>query len=336
MGAFRLLLAVLVAISHMGISIAGHNPGVFAVVSFLIISGLVMTALIDKSYNSLNRVPAFYLDRAIRLYPQFVFYFVLSCAVIWMILPGTPVAGALTAKNIIPSLGIAPLGLYMFGITSPDIIPPAWSLGLEAFFYLVIPFILIWKVRGAMFLISVLIAIAACIGTINTDVYGYRLLPGVLFIFLCGSYMLRGGKTSKALITLIWLLQIALFTAIQKGLIKEAPSNTELTAGLIFGIPAVYFLSKLGYHKIDEFLGNISYGVFLNHFVFIYIFRAFGITDYSITIWPALGLITCSVLGSLASYYVIEKPALRLRHKIRKNSQLGVDPVEVTVTSRGM
>jgi peptidoglycan/LPS O-acetylase OafA/YrhL len=336
MGAFRLLLAVLVAISHMGISIAGHNPGVFAVVSFLIISGLVMTALIEKSYNSINRIPAFYLDRAIRLYPQFIFYFLVSCAVIWLMLPGTPVAEALTAKNIIPSLGIAPLGLYMFGITSPDIIPPAWSLGLEAFFYLVIPFILILRVRGAVFLASILIAIAACVGVINTDVYGYRLLPGVLFIFLCGSYMLRGEKSGKALITLTWLLQIALFAAIQKGLIKEAPSNTELTAGLIFGIPAVYGLSKLGYHKIDEFFGNISYGVFLNHFVFIYVFRGLGMPEPYQSTGSAVAILLCSFIASFFSYYLIEKPALRLRHKIRNNSQHGVDPAGAAVMRRGL
>jgi peptidoglycan/LPS O-acetylase OafA/YrhL len=244
MGAFRLLLAILVAISHMGISIAGHNPGVFAVVSFLMISGLVMTALIEKNYASTERIPAFYLDRALRLYPQFIFYFLISCLIIGIMLPDSPAAESLSAANIIPSLGILPLGLYMFGITSPDIIPPAWSLGLEAFFYLVIPFILIWKLRVVTFAVSLLIAIAASTGMLNTDIYGYRLLPGVLFIFLCGSYMLRSEKRGQTLILVAWVTQLILFIAIQIGAIKEAPSNTEVTAGIIFGIPAIFFTLK--------------------------------------------------------------------------------------------
>jgi peptidoglycan/LPS O-acetylase OafA/YrhL len=334
MGAFRLLLAVLVAISHMGISIAGHNPGVIAVVSFLIISGLVMTSLIDKSYNSVHRIPAFYLDRAIRLYPQFIFYFVISVAVIWFMLPGTQAAEALTAKNIIPSLGIAPLGLYMFGITSPDIIPPAWSLGLEVFFYLAIPFILIWKIRDSMFFLSIIIAITAYAGFINTDVYGYRLLPGVLFIFLCGSYMLRSGEKGKTMLVTVWLAQFALFIAIQGGFIKANSTTVELATGILFGLPIVYFLSKLGYHKVDEFFGNISYGVFLNHFLFIYIFKGLGIADPYNSIESAIAIISLSFVASFASYHLIEKPALRLRHKIRRNSQLGVDSVGISVTRR--
>ncbi|WP_248744751.1 MULTISPECIES: acyltransferase [unclassified Pseudomonas] len=321
MGAFRLLLAMLVAISHMGISIAGHNPGVFAVISFLIISGLVMTSLIKKNYSTIDRVPAFYLDRALRLYPQFLFYFLLACIIIGTMLPNSPTAEGISAANIIPSLGILPLDLYMFGITSTDIIPPAWSLGLEAFFYLAIPFILIWKLRTFMFTASLMIAITAITGVINTDIYGYRLLPGVLFIFLCGSYIFFSEKWGKILIFTAWTVQLILFIAIQVGTVKEAPSNTEVTAGIIFGIPAIYFLSKFGYHKIDEFFGNISYGVFLNHFIFIYIFHSFGASNLYNSPSLATALLACSFIASLASYYFIEKPILRYRHILRKKSR---------------
>lgn len=109
MGVFRLILAVLVAFSHMGVNLFGFGTGIVAVISFLIISGFVMTALVDRNYASLQKIPAFYLDRAIRLYPQFIFYFAISCAVIIFYLPGTHQAAAITAGNIIPSLAIAPL-----------------------------------------------------------------------------------------------------------------------------------------------------------------------------------------------------------------------------------
>jgi peptidoglycan/LPS O-acetylase OafA/YrhL len=322
MGAFRLILAIFVAISHMGITIAGINPGIFSVVSFLLISGLVMTALINKNYSSTHRIPAFYLDRAIRLYPQFLFYFIASCVVIGIFLSNSPIAAALNSKNIIPSLAIAPLGLYMFGVTTPDIIPPAWSLGLEVFFYLTIPFLLLYKIRPLTFIISLTIFIVACLGWIDTDIYGYRLLPGVLFIFLCGSYMLTKERIGLYLTGAAWLISLVIFSGICLQIIPRIPNNIEVSSGIVFGVPAVYMLSKFGYHRIDEFFGNISYGVFLNHFLFIYLFRHFGVTDFYNSSAHALALLATSFAASLISYKVIEEPALKLRHAIRKRGTL--------------
>lgn len=331
MGAFRLILAIFVAISHMGITIAGINPGIFAVVSFLLISGLVMTALINKNYSFTNRIPAFYLDRAIRLYPQFLFYFIASCVVIGVLLDNSPISAALNAKNIIPSLAIAPLGLYMFGVTTPEIIPPAWSLGLEVFFYLTIPFLLIYKIRPLTFIISLAIFIAACLGWIDTDVYGYRLLPGVLFIFLCGSYILTKERIGLCLTGAAWLISLVIFTGICLNIIPRIPNNIEVSSGVIFGVPAVYLLSKLGYHRIDEFFGNISYGVFLNHFLFIYLFRYFGITDFYNSSAHALALLAISFAASLATYKIIEEPALKLRHDIRNRANANRSDTSNTV-----
>jgi peptidoglycan/LPS O-acetylase OafA/YrhL len=48
---------MLVAISHMGVTVAGFNPGVIAVVSFLIISGFVMTSLIERNYSARANSP---------------------------------------------------------------------------------------------------------------------------------------------------------------------------------------------------------------------------------------------------------------------------------------
>lgn len=113
----------------------------------------------------------------------------MSCVVIHFLLPGTPQAAALTLENIATSLPILPLGFYMFGVTLPEILPPAWSLGLEMCFYLLIPFLILYKMRGVAFTLSVTVFMGASLGYLDTDIYGYRLLPGVLFIFLGGSYL---------------------------------------------------------------------------------------------------------------------------------------------------
>lgn len=322
MGAYRLLLAVLVAVSHMGKTFAGLNPGVVAVISFLIISGFVMTSLIERHYKAPGNVGLFYMDRALRLYPQFLFYFVISCVVIYFLLPGTPQAADLTLGNIAASLPIVPLGFYMFGAAGVEILPPAWSLGLEMCFYLAIPFLIIYKLRGVAFTLSVVIFMAAYLGLINTDLYGYRLLPGVLFMFLCGSYLYKPQAKGLAIAGGTAVVAALMFLAIMAGVVERRPFNAEVTAGLALGVPVVYLLTKLRFHRVDEFLGNISYGVFLNHFVVMYFLRAF---------WPVAydGYIVAIVLGlsfvlSGVSYYYVERPALTLRHALRARVRYGV------------
>lgn len=315
MGVYRLLLAMLVAISHMGVTFLGFNPGVVAVVSFLIISGFVMISLIERNYNRPGQIGLFYMDRLLRLYPQFFLYFVLSCAVIHFLLPGTPQAAALTLENIATSLPILPLGFYMFGITVPEILPPGWSLGLEMCFYLVIPFIILYRARGIAFLLSVAIFLVAALGFVNTDIYGYRLLPGVLFIFLCGSYLYRAKGKAPWIPVVTTLFAALMFIAIVVGVIPRRPFNAEVTLGILLGVPAVWLLSRQRQRRWDELLGNISYGVFLNHFVVMYVLRAFWPVEYSPLIITSVLVLSFALSG--VSYYSIERPALKLRHAMR-------------------
>ncbi|MGC4011157.1 MAG: acyltransferase [Pseudomonas sp.] len=319
MGAYRLLLAVLVAVSHLGKTFAGLNPGVVAVISFLIISGFVMTSLIERNYSTPEKVGLFYLDRAMRLYPQFLLYFVAACVVVHFLLPGTPQAAELTLANIAASLTMLPLGFYMFGAAGTELLPPAWSLGLESCFYLVIPFLIIFKARGIAFSLSVIVFLIACLGYVNTDFYGYRLLPGVLFIFLCGSYLYKAKAKGLTIAACTTAAAALMFVAIMTGVIERRPFNAEVTAGIALGVPAVYLLTKLKFHSIDEFLGNISYGVFLNHFVVMYLLRVFWPINYSDYLVTAL--LTFSFLLSGVSYYCVERPALKLRHALRGTSK---------------
>ena len=332
MGAFRLLLAVLVAVSHMGKTIAGLNPGVVAVISFLIISGFVMTSLIERNYRAPGKIGLFYVDRALRLYPQFLFYFVVSCFVIHFLLPGTPQAAELTLKTIVSSLPILPLGFYMFGIGGTQILPPAWSLGLEMCFYLLIPFLLIFNARGAAFTLSVGVFLLACLGYIDTDVYGYRLLPGVLFMFLCGSYLYKADNKGLMIAAGTAVGAGLLFVAIMTGLIERRPFNAEVTLGIALGIPAVYLLTRFKFHPLDELLGNISYGVFLNHFVVMYLLRGFWPVAYDTRM--VVAVLVLAFLFSGVSYYCVERPALKWRHRLRLGVKQSAAPLrsnEMTV-----
>jgi peptidoglycan/LPS O-acetylase OafA/YrhL len=83
MGLLRLFLAMLVVISHTGNTLYGYNIGVVAVISFFILSGYVMSMLIEKYYKQPSLIPTFYLDRITRLFPQYVFYIIFATICIY-------------------------------------------------------------------------------------------------------------------------------------------------------------------------------------------------------------------------------------------------------------
>jgi peptidoglycan/LPS O-acetylase OafA/YrhL len=79
--------------------------------------------------------------------------------------------------------------------------------------------------------------------------------------------------------------------------------------GIVIGISTVAFLQQRPFGTIDELLGNLSYGVFLNHFLMIWLADHFSISRLFV---PIAALIAAAV-----SYKLIEEPALRWRRHLR-------------------
>lgn len=318
MGTYRLLLALSVMLSHLDVTVLGHNPGVTAVVAFYVISGYVMTALIGKHYATPGRIPVFYLDRALRLYPQLLLYMVLTIAIILIIHPRHVHLQDLSLTKLLLNLLIVPVNFYQLdwgGLSTCVLLP--WSLGLEVTFYLAVPFILQFNLRLAACALSVGVFILAYFGVLNTDLFGYRLLPGTLFLFLVGSLLFRRDTPAD---TRMLMGVIALTVAGFAGLILrpalQAPFNTEVIAGLLISIPAVAWLSRHQFGAIDDLLGNISYGVFLNHPLILYVVDGLVLPRRGIV--PMILMVTVSVGAAWLSYRYIERPVADWRHRLRR------------------
>lgn len=323
LGTFRLILALLVALSHVDFRVVGLNPGVIAVVCFYLISGYVMAGLIQRHYPLSAAAPAFYLDRALRLLPQYTFYLVLTFG--WQTLHPlqTPfLAVPPVAGDIFNNLLIVPLNYYMFnGSDRYTLIPPAWSLGAEIQFYLVAPFLLLWPKR--MYVVGVFslgIYLAALGGFIHSEWFGYRLLPGVLLFFLLGAYLrqchchrqhARAALSSLLLVIAVGLTSSVLFT---QGSLRHA-YNLETLLGLAIGTVLLQALARLARTDWDELAGNISYGVFLNHFLVLWTIFPQGVTPWQ---YPGF-LVICITLAWLTQRY-IEQPLLKARQKFRRKA----------------
>lgn len=327
MGFYRCFLAILVVISHTGVKFFGYNEGVVSVISFFLLSGYVMTLLITKHYNSLKRIPAFYLDRAARLFPQFVLY-AMSSLILISFVDISSMGSAMFVKKcrigkVALNLAILPLDFFQFpsvNIHDCQLVPQAWSLGLEGWFYVAIPLILIflglWGVR-VITLASLAVFMLALHGVIDSDIWGYRLLPGPLFIFLAGAALAAPRNIDRALPRLVWLIAAALFVYIHmRPHLLELRYIKEVLLGLLLGVPAVALLRRVPFSEMDETFGNLSYGIFLNHFFCMWALKGlFGWEPDGG--WYFLRLLAASIPLAALSYYFVERPALKWRRSLR-------------------
>jgi len=322
MGTLRLLLAVAVLLSHADFRIDGRNPGVTAVIGFYLISGYVMAGLVRRHYPNPGRAPMFYLDRLMRLYPQYLVYGL--AALVWFLATGTHtlfLARQPNAEDLWNNLLVAPLNLYMFnGSDAFTLIPPAWSLGAELQFYLLAPFMLLWPRLGiALALGSLWVHIQALHGSLQTDWYGYRLLAGVLWVFGLGMLMYHWHRTrprwAAGLAMAAPLIAAAVYHYLKARGLHLAPYHQEVLWGWGIGVPLLHWLGQLRPTGFDVWAGDVSYGVFLNHFLLIWLL--YPQPPYGPLEWGVL--VTCSVLLSWASQHVIERPVLALRRRLRAN-----------------
>lgn len=310
MGTYRLILALAVLLSHAGVIINGFNQGVAAVISFLLISGMVITGMIDKRFEGKDNILRFYADRALRIYPQYLFYVLISFLCGYFILNEHY---GLT-RLLVNALNI-PLNFFVNINTNFLMILPAWSLALELQFYILIPWLLIYKKVKLATYASLFFYIIAYSGIIETDYFGYRMLSGMLFVFLAGALLLDGRKNLAhiALIYAVCLMMVIL--GYRLGLMS-LPYNSEVLYGFLVGVPIVTLLRRARFGSIDVLLGNISYALYLNHTIIINLIRHY-FPDISLSplLLSSIGL---SLILAYATSRYVEKPFYQLRHSLFK------------------
>lgn len=320
MGSYRLLLAVFVMFGHMGTDFFGRSQGVASVVSFFILSGFVMTALIQRNYSKTRFIPFFFIDRAMRIYPQYLLYVALSVLAFATIRITVPFLPDINASNVLANAILVPIGLYSWEVSGAVWIPQGWTLGLEGTFYAIIPFILIFKLEKLAFLVSGAVFAMAYLGYINTETWGYMKIPGTLFIFLCGSFLYQLTERWK----ISYLIATYCIVALMWYAIRFYPNlqviwNYEVLQGFLIGLPAVALLTKLPSGKVDSTLGNISYGVYLNHSLIIWIAEVYGYDKHNLKV--QLTMILVALITGWISYLLVERPVVLLRRRLRSNAK---------------
>lgn len=325
LGTLRLVLALMVLVSHAGVRWNGLNPGVIAVVGFYAISGYVMTGLMRRHYAQPHRVLGFYADRALRLLPAY--YVVALAALAWFFLHGPEPLFLERSPGVVDLLNnllVVPINFYMWNDADKfSLVPPAWSLGCEIQFYLLFPLLLLARIRRWAFGLSLLVYLAAFAGFIQTEWFGYRLLPGVLFVFLLGSHLYDchhagpSGRTRGTRVVALTLLGIAALAATgHLGGKLQLPYNPETLIGLGAAIPLLHLLAMRSARVWDERAGELSYGVFLVHFLVFWLWPGAeaGSAALILRVGAALAL-------AWGLHRFVEIPVLERRRRLRRQSE---------------
>ena len=318
-------------LSHTGLTVGGLNPGVVSVVVFYAISGYVMSALIERHFSEAGQAGHFYIDRVARIYPQYLAYALAT--LFWFLSVGhtTPfLQHAPSLADLLNNALIVPLNFFMFNAADQfTLLPPAWSLGAEVLFYVLAPWLWrYWRFAKVLALVSLAVQALAWFGVLPTDAWGYRLLPGVLWVFMAGMALQRYRQSLRTLsIKTFYLLPLAiglLALGLRKQAVLGTPYNAEVLLGCALGLPAIQALTQwqaldnARFKAWDQRLGDLSYGIFLNHFLCMWLW---GLTaPQSVADWCLL--CGSSIFLSCVTQRFLERPSVAWRQQRRVTWQM--------------
>jgi peptidoglycan/LPS O-acetylase OafA/YrhL len=281
--ALRAFAALLVVIYHAGVTSGGY----IGVDIFYVISGYLITGLLLRELEKTGKIGlrAFYLRRVKRLLPTSFFVLAVTALTAWYLYPGT--MRAELGKDI-AAAGIY-ISNYLFAFWQMDYqnlsaVPPVvihyWSLAVEEQFYLFWPFIIfaLFKSggRSRVFRGIITIFLASFLFSLyQTDVepiWAFYSLPTRAWELGVGALLLFIPKRIKFSQNYLW---IALGLYLYGSLIFKDSTPFPGTAALVpvvataIAIAAVNSwptpLNRLGNLRIVQWLGEISYPLYLWH-----------------------------------------------------------------------
>ncbi|UCG79788.1 MAG: acyltransferase, partial [Desulfobacterales bacterium] len=193
------------------------------------------------------------------------------------------------------------------------LVPQAWSLSMEFHFYLIAPFILCRSLYWLSFFFILSLALRLFIISAGPeyDLLARRCFPAELCLFLVGAFSyslftkIKDSTSKYSLGLTSWAALLVVLTCYNK--LEKGYALTILTFTTFVTIPFVFNLTKD--KKVDQFLGNISYPIYIVHFLIIAMVREY-LEEYSF--WFLLMLVLCV---STMLYCVVDAPINRWRQR---------------------
>lgn len=345
MGIIRFALALIVVASHTGYSY--QSIGALASVqAFFVLSGVYMAAVYTSKYSLRERGAIyFYYNRALRLWPTYIALLALTILVYWVF--GATITNDSKLFNLFEYFKsqtsnnekalIIYLSLFLIGQDVISVsesfhyllpVRQSWSIASEMLFYSIVPLIFSRK-PFVFYILSFLFFIV--IKYLFLTHYGWRysyFLPlgnFGYFILGCGLYHISShplidqikNKANSLKIHATYIILILLFFFGESSFERSNISH-HLIFIFVFSICTIALFEKSS-SKLDYIFGNISYGVYLNHFLILVLLSNLLETTARDGILLLLSVIACSVLLSLLMEKFIQRPIDR--HRYRKTME---------------
>ena len=299
----------------------------FALSGFLITRNLIETRQAKYYYRN------FYARRVLRLAPPYL----ITLGLVALFVPQSHAFLILSffyLANFAQSFGIS----MVYG--------PLWSLAVEEHFYLIWPWLIRFLHRRTFFGIAIAVCVLTPILRYIAQVYAFfnpyvswfrfdGLLWGALLAILVTS-----PNSNRELVqwwsTVIGL--IGLLGFIVGAFAGSMGRHSIIGSTFVFGLVAMATSGFIGHamlgtfrrafalfrHPLARFLGNISYWVYLFHYLMILTFMRFFVSwggNLKAYLGVAFIVLATSILSGVIVRQVVEKPALSLKRYFRSTPE---------------
>lgn len=270
-----------------------------AVFCFYFVSGFLICRVLDTSYRGgVDRLAAFYCNRALRLLPLYIFIvlatvgaFTLRGSSSFVRLDGSTVSPLYIEGYSLQFTDLLPLPVFEHSAPIPmlagaglSVMPQGWSIGIEVAFYVIAP-LLVLLARRTIWPLIVLALAATAIFLIASfasnaanylDNFIYRNAYTSAFMFFWGAviYVLMrntGFRIPFALGAPIVAVGLHYYYAWATSSPFATPdvSHDAFILNILLGIPlsAVVCLTAIPerLRRWETRIGDLSYGIYLNH-----------------------------------------------------------------------
>lgn len=303
-----------------------------AVDMFFVLSGFLITYLLltEKEKTNTIDLKKFYLRRIFRIWPLYYFAVLLTVIFIYLGIIPSPQESVFTSFSLYLFLMANIAFAFSFAITT---ITPLWSVGVEEQFYLIWPLI-IKKSKNYLLVFAGIICgyltlkLILYLGyTPKSSIYKLINITKIDIMAMggIGAYLVYTKNNCLKLIyrkeveLLAW--GILLFSCFYKPIHIFSFIDAEVNA-LVYLIIILNVSSNVKpiislENKFFNFLGKISYGIYIYHMFIIwlisYFVKSYNIEVNYIIIFPSILLLTIGV--AIISYHYFETPFLKIKHK---------------------
>lgn len=292
--------------------------GYIGVDVFFVISGLVICKSTEKFEQSKSSATEFLKKRFLRVYLGYLPIFLFTFLIIYFYLPEK-----LSSVNLWQSSFLA--GIYMENL----LIPQAWSLPFELYFYLLVATALFLKLRNysLLFLFIVLLVV------LKINLMDYRrnefldlIFTPMLVEFFLGFYLWRYRKLliqRKYLFLYVIMATITIYLAAEYYLVATSFRGLVLGAFSASVIAVLLILEGKTPKTLIQVLkpiGDSSYTLYLLHYVALVLFTEVGLKFWFVENGMAplgfIAMILIVLIFSHQMYLLVEKPLYKYSKKL--------------------